>query len=80
MSSDEKLERDGRSLTAVLLIAILAFPLGYAVLLGPAAWLHQQLPTGHPIQNSLEVIYAPLEWLDRQLPGRPFSKYVELWE
>jgi hypothetical protein len=29
--------------------------------------------------NALGVIYKPLDWLDRNVPGQPISKYARLW-
>ncbi len=59
-------------------LVLAALPVMYVLLLGPAARYHGVCPP--VIQEGLEALYAPLEWLDQKTPGRPFSKYVELWE
>ncbi len=58
-------------------IALLAVPLLYVFLLGPAALMYESCP--EPMQKGLEIIYSPLEWLDGVIPGRPFSKYIDMW-
>lgn len=64
--------------TGSMALVMLALPIVYLLLLGPAARLHASLPPA--AQSGIETIYAPLEWLDRQLPGQPFSWYIELWQ
>ena len=57
---------------------ILALPLAYLLLLGPAVLYHDSAPRG--AQEFIEKVYSPLEALYRRIDGRPFSRYVELWE
>jgi len=50
----------------------------YVFLLGPAAFVYDSCPQS--VQDAIAFIYTPLEWLDNIIPGRPFTKYVEIWE
>jgi hypothetical protein len=70
-------DRSDAGVGQVVSIAALSVPLLYLLLLGPAVRFYQSLPP--EAQKALEVAYAPLEWLDEKVPGRPISKYAEWW-
>lgn len=72
MQTDTELEKNGSGP-----LWALAIPLLYLFLLGPAARYYDAFPL--PVQQVLETIYFPLQWLDERLPGNPFSFYVDLW-
>lgn len=61
-----------------LIFLVLAIPILYAILLGPAVLLHHALPPGAG-RDCIEAVYSPLEWLDHKIPGQPFDKYVQWW-
>ncbi len=61
----------------LLLFILLAIPILYVLLLGPAALLHHVLPPAG--RDCIEMVYYPLEWLDQKIPGQPFEKYVQWW-
>lgn len=63
--------------TGNLGLALAAIAILYVVFLGPLARFYDSFP--HPIQMGIEGIYYPLERLDRMLPERPFTKYIEFW-
>lgn len=77
MSQRDEGETDRPRSRGFLGIALVAVPVLYVVLLGPAARVHDSCPRA--IQMGLEYAYAPLEWLDGMLPARPLSRYVDLW-
>jgi len=66
--------QSGNNLSAMLLIGV---PILYLALLGPAALLYENSPD--TVQNVIELIYAPLEWVDERIPGQPLSQYVKMW-
>lgn len=73
---DDKAERESGSHWVSVTVA-LCVPVLYVLLLGPAARLHESSSRG--VQQVLEAVYMPLEWLDTKLPSRPFSSYARLW-
>lgn len=62
---------------APLVVGIGVIVLIYFGLLGPCIRFYDVCPG--TVQIMIEVVYAPLIWLDPYLPGNPISNYVELW-
>ena len=64
--------RRGASLSLVIL------PLLYVILIGPAAKWYYDLPS--PMQDVVDVIYVPLEWLGDYSPFESvLQAYIEAW-
>ncbi len=59
-------------------LLLLGIPLAYVILVGPAVRYFDDFPG--PVQDTLEVIYSPLEWLDSHIPGNPIDRYIDLWD
>lgn len=74
-SASEGGDARGKSGHGVMMIA--AVPVLYVVLLGPAAMVHRICTK--PMQHAIEAVYAPLEWADEHIPGRPLKRYVRIW-
>lgn len=69
---------DTKRPTGFLIFLVLAIPILYVFLLGPAVLLYHALPPGAG-QEFIETVYSPLEWLDQKIPGQPLEKYVQWW-
>jgi hypothetical protein len=76
MNHDQETEPKSKSRGSAVDLA-LVLPLIYLFLLGPAASFYDVLP--EPMQQIIETIYLPLEFLDGVIPGNPFSWYMDLW-
>ena len=77
----EEREEKGRSLAGccAVWLTLAMIPLAYIGMLGPAARWYDKCP--RPMQNALQVIYYPLQWLHENTPLRkPLDWYIELWE
>ena len=69
---------NGRGFRGGVLAMTLAGALAlYVFMLGPAAHFYDSCP--EPVQTGIEYIYIPLQMLDEQIPGQPFTWYVDLW-
>jgi hypothetical protein len=67
---------------AVLAVAGLLLLILYPLSLGPAVWLDRRYDLPNFIEDPLEAMYAPLEWLaDVCEPiDDGFDWYIDLWD
>lgn len=71
MEAPESESRTFLTTFAVLLVL-------YLVGIGPVARVFDFCPPR--IQQAIVVFYTPLLWLDAIVPGKPVSKYADLWK
>lgn len=58
----------------LVVLAVLTF---YILSVGPAVRYYNASPEW--AKKGIEALYFPLEVLDRNTPGRPIDRYVDLW-
>lgn len=78
MNRDENPDgKSGGNTTEIFSKTALVVLVSYVVLLGPIAKYYDYLP--EQVGSAVVLFYSPIVWLDSVIPGKPFTRYVELW-